>query len=255
MRRNIGWILASGAAFIAAGSTFGQVAGDECTNALTVTAGTAVTFNTDTMTASANPPEDGACPFLDWGASKDVWYRFVAADTGLSTISLCGSSYDTSMVVYTGTCAALTRVGCDDDTCGALYESIIDQFGVTAGTTYYIRIGGWNADSGAGTMLITVEPVSAGCDGATGNCAVVHAEPGCSDPTCCTQVCAVNPLCCDIGWDADCVQSAVQLCGVFAYSCTNPNTAVPNDCATNAIVISGDGFRDLTVNGCNTDGP
>jgi len=253
MRRTFSWIVASTAACLAAGSALGQVAGDECTNALTVTAGTAVNFNTNTMTASANPPEDGPCAFLDWGASKDVWYKFVPTESGLATISLCGSSYDTSVVVYTGTCAALTRVACDDDTCGALYESIIEQFGLTAGTTYFIRIGGWNADAGAGTMLITVEPVAGGCDGATGSCAQPHETPGCDNPNCCSQVCAVNPLCCDIGWDIDCVNVAVDLCGVFFYTCTPGGPA--NNCATNATVVSASGTYPFNSTGATRDGP
>ncbi len=253
MRRNIGLILASSTAFIAAGSAFAQVAGDECATALTVVADQAVNFNTTTMTASANPPEDGTCPFLDWGASKDIWYKFTPATGGLATISLCGSSYDTSMVVYTGTCAGLTRVACDDDTCGALYESIIEDFGIASGTTYYIRIGGWNADDGAGTMLISVTPVTGGCDGATGACNQPHGGPGCDTPSCCSLVCASNPLCCDLGWDLSCVETAVDLCGVFYYTCQPGGPS--NNCATNATTVTASGTYSFNSTGATMDGP
>jgi hypothetical protein len=253
MRRTFGLILASAAAFIAGGAAFGQVAGDECTNAITVTADTAVNFNTNNMTPSADAPADGPCPFLDWGASKDIWFKFTPPASGLGVITLCGSSYDTSMVVYTGTCAALTRVDCDDDTCGALYESIIEGISFTGGTTYYIRIGGWNADAGAGTMLITVEAVSGGCENATGACNNPHGTPGCNDAVCCTQVCATNPLCCDIGWDIDCVNAAVQLCGVFYYTCTPTGPA--NNCATNATLVPATGAYPFNSVGATMDGP
>lgn len=245
--------MTSAATTLVAGAAFGQVAGDECTNAISVVADTPVSFNTNTMTPSANPPADGPCPFLDWGNSKDVWFRYTPSVAGLLSITLCGSSYDTSMVVYTGACASLNRIDCDDDDCGALFESIIENLGVTAGTTYYIRIGGWNADAGAGTMLLTLTPATSGCSGSTGACNQPHGAPGCSDAACCTQVCNVNPLCCDIGWDLDCVNTAVQLCGVFYYTCTPTGPA--NNCATNATNITASGTYQFNSTGATMDGP
>ncbi len=38
-------------------------------------------------------------------------------------------------------------------------------------------------------------------------------SPGCTDGECCESVCAVDPFCCVVGWDATCVGEAAELCG------------------------------------------
>ena len=44
------------------------------------------------------------------------------------------------------------------------------------------------------------------CDGTSvDSCTEVHTDPGCDNVVCCTFVCAVEPACCDIGWDQLCV--------------------------------------------------
>ena len=47
---------------------------------------------------------------------------------------------------------------------------------------------------------------------AEGDCFQVHATPGCDQARCCDTVCTADPACCDVGWDADCVQLALVLC-------------------------------------------
>jgi hypothetical protein len=79
------------------------------------------------------------------------------------TISLCDpASYDTSLVLYQGaTCDDLAQVACNGDTtvesgCQAYYSGIYDH-PVTAGETYYIRIGGWLAATGSGTVRLEMD--------------------------------------------------------------------------------------------------
>ena len=245
----------------------GQVANDECSTATVVTAGVPVAFTNVGATSSADPaPVDTFCTgtFLNWGTTNpDVWFRFTAAESGNADFSTCDiAGFDTSMVLYTGTCGALTQVGCNGDAIADAscqqYFSKITGFSVTAGTTYYIRIGGYTdpalgAATGSATFSVTLG--AAGCNGATGGCGVVHATPGCDDATCCNAVCAANPFCCDTGWDATCVQDAVATCGIFVYQCITPNAAVANDCAPAATVITSDTSRVVNNTGCNTDGP
>jgi len=45
-------------------------------------------------------------------------------------------------------------------------------------------------------------------------CAANAGATGCDDATCETDVCALNPDCCDVEWDAACALSALDLCGV-----------------------------------------
>ena len=48
-----------------------------------------------------------------------------------------------------------------------------------------------------------------------GSCVVPHQSPGCNDPACCDEVCAINPFCCDTVWDVTCVDDA----GAFCATC------------------------------------
>lgn len=270
MRNSLGSCLLVSALLAAASATsvaLGQVSNDECATATVVTPGIPAPFNTTTATGSANAaPNAAQCPgtFLDWGAAatnRDVWFSFTPAEPGLVDFSTCFiTGFDTSMVVYTGTCGALTQLACNGDSpnaggCQAFYSEITG-LSVTAGATYYIRIGGWNgAEFGVGQLTTTFTPSAAACASAKGGCATVHATPGCADPNCCTAVCAANPICCEIGWDQSCVDAAVPTCGIFIHTCTAPNAAVANDCATNATVVSADSTLSFNLTGCNTDGP
>ena len=257
MKNCFGTSLLVAGVLAAAGTTtaLGQVAGDECTNAITAVDGTNAGFSTATATPSADAPADLDCGFLDWGASKDLWFVYNASGAGLMDLDFCASGYDTSIVIYSGSCGALTRIACDDDSCagGTDFQSFETGISVAGAGPIYIRVGGWNAASGSVSFNLTFTPVGAGCEGATGGCGAVHPEPGCSDPVCCSSVCAANPLCCDLGWDASCVQNAVDLCGIFVYTC---NQGTPsNDCATNATTISASGTYPFSTVGANTDGP
>lgn len=37
-----------------------------------------------------------------------------------------------------------------------------------------------------------------------GDCYGAHVAPGCSEPDCCSAICALDPFCCSISWDAIC---------------------------------------------------
>ncbi len=128
-------------------------AGDECADALAAVAG-ANAFDTSGMTPSQPPPDDLMCDgtFLDWDNSQDVWFSYVA--TGASTqFDTCGTAaYDTSLVLYEGTCDNQVACNGDDANCAG-YTSLI-SYPTVAGETYYIRIGGWQADAGSGTLNI-----------------------------------------------------------------------------------------------------
>ena len=123
-------------------------------------------FNTnDATTSSFGPPDESFCPgtYLDWNGSPDVWFMTVPDTDGSMTISLCDpASYDTSLVLYEGSmCDDLAQVDCNGDASGGddcqAYHSAIYDFPVSAGSTYYIRIGGWEGASGQGTMHLTFE--------------------------------------------------------------------------------------------------
>ncbi len=49
-------------------------------------------------------------------------------------------------------------------------------------------------------------------DPGSGSCFEEHATPGCTTAGCCEIVCAFVPSCCDTGWDATCVSTALAQC-------------------------------------------
>ncbi len=261
-------LLASGglAALFSASAAMAQAAGDECSTAVALVPGQPANFSTADATGSTDAVSDAQCTgtFLAWGepgTNPDVWFAWTPENDGTATFFSCG--FDTSMVLYTGTCGNLTQVACNGDgtgaTCSVNFYSRIADFSVTGGTTYYVRIGGYQGDTGAATLELTYFPSGGTCGSDNPNsCTEASPDltPGCSDAACCSIVCGADSFCCDTEWDQTCADTAIASCGFFIYSCTAPNNAVANDCAPNALVLNGaDDARNFSNVGCNTDGP
>jgi len=132
-------------------------AGDECASAFIAYDGANI-FETVSATPSSPEPDESQCEgtYLDWGGSADVWFRYTATSSGLVHITTCdANSFDTSLVLYEGSCdnqVACNGDGYTDAGC-QLYHSEID-YSMDAGATYYIRIGGWEGQTGTGTLTI-----------------------------------------------------------------------------------------------------
>jgi len=88
-------------------------------------------------------------PDCAYSIAPDVVYVYVPATDGMVSISLCGSSFDTILEVQEG---AGVSIACNDDFCGL--QSEIQFLPVTAGTTYYIIVDGY--DTACGSYAITV---------------------------------------------------------------------------------------------------
>jgi hypothetical protein len=245
------------AALCAASSALAQ---DECASAPTLVTGVASAFNTATATASPQAVSGALCAgtYLNWNATqKDVWFKWTApALSGTIDITTCdAASYDTSIVLYEGSCGSLVEVACNGDSSGGnsscqQYYSEILGYVITPGSTYYVRIGGYNDAVGTGNLLLNFTQGAANC-GSAGACNVVHATPGCDDVSCCNIVCNLFPSCCDTGWDQSCVDIAIPECGF--YSCTPVGPA--NNCATNPTNVPGDGTYAFNTTGATMDGP
>lgn len=147
---------ASLAALFATAPSLAQVAGDECSNAVPAIPGLN-TINTEALSASANPPANDGCNFLNWGLSRDGWFRFDATGAGSLALDFCASSYDTSVVVYRGSCGSLERVACDDDSCnptGPGYQSRV-AVAVTEAGPIFVRVGGYAGAFGTAVMNLS----------------------------------------------------------------------------------------------------
>ena len=139
--------------------------GDTCDGAVAASEG-ANPFDTSANTDSGfGEPDEAQCAgtYLDWSSSPDFWFKWTPGADGTASFSTCdAASYDTSMVLYEGTsCAALTQIACSGDAADSTgcqpYHSQIDGVAVSAGQSYYIRLGGWLAATGAGTLTIEAD--------------------------------------------------------------------------------------------------
>ncbi|MEO0652261.1 MAG: hypothetical protein AAFZ65_16425 [Planctomycetota bacterium] len=124
---------------------------DECDAAIAISEGVTTGANFGATTSPVGPQ---CSTFGPIGA--DVWYSIVAPVDGFLAAGFCdavaGASFDTALAVYDGTCDALNELVCNDDTCGLL--SAVSNVPVTAGTTYYIAVGGF--EGAVGTFDLSV---------------------------------------------------------------------------------------------------
>jgi len=131
---------------------------DDCSEATPVGDVTNLPF--DTTEATFDGP--GHCM-----TSPNIWFCYTASCTGIATVSLCGSDYDTKLAIYQGCgCypSAIDLLRCNDDyrpDCGP--DSQV-SFGVVTGQQYLIEVGGCHGDprcgeaTGEGVLTITCEP-------------------------------------------------------------------------------------------------
>jgi hypothetical protein len=79
------------------------------------------------------------------GSLNSVWFKFTPTSSGnLTDVDTIGSTYDTTLAIFTGTQGALTQVpnACNDDiNPGIVTQSQIQNIALTSGTTYYIFVG------------------------------------------------------------------------------------------------------------------
>lgn len=116
---------------------------DDCAGATILTAGE--TFETSSQNGSilAATTTGGITSTCLSSFAADVWYSLVVPASGSITIetkaAASNSMSDSVIVVYSGTCGALTEVGCNDDD-GIGNMSLLALTGQTAGATLYVGL-------------------------------------------------------------------------------------------------------------------
>lgn len=149
-------------------------ANDDCPDAIPVQTNVPYNGTTGGATGTAN----SGCSV---GDAKDVWHRWTADCTGQAAFSLCLSGFDTTVAVYDACDGA--ELACSDDECGSQLSRSLALAFVEQGTTYYIRVAGFNGASGNYTLI--VEPCAVACCSTTGICAM-------RTPTMCTAVTGIS---------------------------------------------------------------
>ena len=133
---------------------------DSCVNAADAFAGTTAFSNVGSTTDG--PDEPTSCSFSSYtNIGSDIWFRYTSGSctSGPTTIATCGSGFDTKIAVYPASCptAGGTVIACNDDNtaCGTSSLQSSLSFTAAANTAYLIRVGGYNALTGSGSLVIT----------------------------------------------------------------------------------------------------
>ena len=136
--------------------------------------------------------------FEPGNGDPSVWWQWQAPQNGEVTISTAGSSFNTTLGVYTGTrVSALTSLAENNDARGIGRQSRV-TLNVTAGTTYRLRVAGYGWDTGSivlnwsyGTApandlfsnAITISGRSGSTTGSNGGASRERGEPGIGHPS------------------------------------------------------------------------
>lgn len=131
----------------------------------------ALTNNSAVVTGSSvgatkEPSEPNHAPNETGGAS--VWWRWTATVGGSLVVTTSGSNFDTLLGAYTGTAVnALTQIAANDDSVTPEQDpsptrprTSIVTINVTAGTTYYFAVDGWQAEWGTISLNLTLTPTA-----------------------------------------------------------------------------------------------
>lgn len=168
-------------------------ANDNFANAQAITCSTTgLTGSTTSATLDEDDAPDGFTADMD---APNVWFSYDSSVEGANdvTISLCGSTYDTSILVYTGTSGNLTLVGGNDDneTCGPFSVQSEGTFTANGTDTYWIAVEGFDpTDTGDFTLTVTCEasctPAQTNQDCASATPLLVDGSASTEDNTCAT---------------------------------------------------------------------
>lgn len=123
-------------------------ANDDCVDAIAVAEDVPYFGSSDCATGS----DISSCSFND---ISDVWLSYTPTTTGTFTVDLCGSLFDTTLSVFNG-CGG-TELACNDDVAYPVNTTSRVTVDMNEGTTYLIRIAGYDGDAGDYTLVVTRE--------------------------------------------------------------------------------------------------
>lgn len=133
---------------------------DECEGAPPIIEGL---HDYSTLLATSGGPIHPECETGNDGGvvGHDIWFSYEPLEDGSLLLSTCGTAdYDTEILLYQGSdCESAQLLACNDDApnCSGYTSELIAS--VTAGESYYIRLGGWRDGSlGTGQMLVELQP-------------------------------------------------------------------------------------------------
>ena len=112
-------------------------------------------------------------------AGGDVWFSIVVPASGSLIVDAnFGTVTDGAMALYTGTCSSLTQVACDDDGSANGLMPLIQQSGLTPGTTVFIRFWTRGTNNNGTFSLCAQQGITCNASNTNGSC--VTADPVCT---------------------------------------------------------------------------
>jgi hypothetical protein len=140
----------------------GTPASNACAGAATIGNGT---FTFSTIGATTDGPVENTIGFGsgDFQVNQDVWFTYTATCSGLVTVNMCASGFDTKVAIYNGTTCPTnpnTAIAGNDDSavCNPNGLRSFATFSATAGNRYLVRVGGFTTSVGAVSMTISCTP-------------------------------------------------------------------------------------------------
>jgi murein DD-endopeptidase MepM/ murein hydrolase activator NlpD len=104
-------------------------------------------INTENATTASDDPIFTCERFTSSQGAHSVWYSFTPAQAGSWKLSTEGSSFDTTLVVWTGPRGKLAMASCNDDINYPSVNQSSLQVEVTAGQVYYAEVVSWGTYS------------------------------------------------------------------------------------------------------------
>jgi hypothetical protein len=134
-------------------------ANDNCDAAVAIIPGVYEFTTIAATTDGPDQPGSDCDAFSESNLNLDIWYTYTATCDGIATMSTCGTAdFDTRIGVYTNDGCPIggeALIACNDDgeDCAG-FTSVLD-WSVTTGTTYLIRLGGYDdTEQGSGTFTL-----------------------------------------------------------------------------------------------------
>lgn len=161
-------------------AVYASPATDQCADAKPICGGI---YAGSTVGAS----KDGSASCGGSSNAPDVWYRYTPMTTGYLVVSTCDTDFDTVVSIHAG-CpgSAVNQRDCNDDWCFAIGGSR-SYTAVVPGTTYYVRVSGFNGQSGDFKLQVDLAApcldaalVDCDDDGVLNSCDLAAGAPDCN---------------------------------------------------------------------------
>lgn len=112
--------------------------------------------------------------------AKDVWYSFVANGLDDSIFVQGLGGFDPVIQLYSGTCTSLSAIACSDDPVSGEAVEILAPGTLIPGTTYLMRVYGWNGFEGSFSICAKSNSVAAPVNDFCGTAVTLNPAVACN---------------------------------------------------------------------------